>query len=635
MPRTYDEEHHQYAKVRKFIRADEIEQTMNVSQLGGEDGDDHADDERQRRQARQQADDQQSAANELAVADHDRVYAGRGDAQLHEERRHLVQAVHLAPAGGQEQKPDGQAPDERREPAHTSERLERSGASLRDDGEEHGLASFALAGLPGLLARFAQLSLVALAAAGCVQPRSSIPNAVGRADVRTVPAPANGKPAWRYEVRSQDRELAVEAAFEPTNDEVFSVDGPAAPYVEQVEIAPLGNERGFGPAAARGAGFFVPCHAGCRVRYRFALGRAADALHDIDLAIGSGDALIAPPSTWLLSPLSAPPGVVLEFHVDSSAPGGHFASGFQRSPSARADTYVLPAAALDDSSFTAFGALHVTEVPAGDTTIRLAVAPKNLGLSPEQAESWIAAAAGAVAHYYQGHLPARHTLIVLMKGAGASTRGETLGGGGPAVVVRASDLVSPTTTRDDWVVSHELLHANFPDLGRAHAWLSEGLATYLEPVARSRVGLVDAQKFWRDLIEGLPQGLPEAGDRGLENTHTWGRTYWGGALYCLVADVTIRERTGNARSLDDVIRAIGKTGDTDDVAWGIERFLAAGQQATNTPVLHELYAELAQKPGSVNLSELFTRLGVRLERGSVLFDDSAPLAQIRRSITAG
>ena len=141
-------------------------------------------------------------------------------------------------------------------------------------------------------------------------------------------------------------------------------------------------------------------------------------------------------------------------------------------------------------------------------------------------------------------------------------------------------------------------------------------------------------KFWRDLVEGLPQGLPEAGDEGLENTHTWGRTYWGGAIYCLLADVTIRERTRNTRSLDDVIRFIGKTGTVDDTHWEVRQFLESGQKATGTPVLQELYDSLALEPGTVNLSELFARLGVTLDHGSMRFDDSAPLAPIRRAITA-
>jgi hypothetical protein len=426
------------------------------------------------------------------------------------------------------------------------------------------------------------------------------------------------------------RELAVDANFDATSDEVFAVDEASQRFVQKVEIAEGAN---FVAAERRGPGFHVSCRAGCRVRYRFALAEAANALHDIDSAIAAGDALMAPPSTWLLSPLNPVPGGLLQFHVDPGA-NGHFACGFRRADNGAPDTFEMPTGELDESSFTALGAIHVAEVRAGDTTVRLAVAPQGLALTEAEAEAWLGASAGAVAKYYLGHLPARHALVVIMQGSASSTRGETLGGGGPAVLVRAGDSVNANTTRDDWIVVHELLHANFPDLGRPHAWLSEGLATYIEPIARARIGQVDDQKFWRDLIEGLPQGLPEAGDQGLENTHTWGRTYWGGALYCLLADVTIRERTNNARSLDDVIRWIGKTGDVDDVHWEMQRFIAAGQQATGTEVLRELYESLAEKPGAVNLSELFTRLGVRLESSVVSFDDAAPLAKIRRSITA-
>jgi hypothetical protein len=438
-------------------------------------------------------------------------------------------------------------------------------------------------------------------------------------------------PAWHYEASLQaGRELSVDATFVATNEDSFSVDPGAARFVEHVELV---QGAGLAPVAQQGTSWHVPCAAGCRLRYRVALGAACDALNDIDTAIASGDALMAPPSTWLLHPDSQPPNTQLEFRMNPGA-NAHFACGFQRSPSGQADSYVLPADELDASSFTALGGLQVAEVPAGDTTLRLAVAPKDLGLSPEETVAWVTASAGAVANYYQGHLPARHALVVLMKGSGTSTRGETLGGGGPAVLVRASDLVNPQTTRDDWVITHELLHVNFPDLGHEHAWLSEGLATYVEPVARARVGLVNDQKFWRDLIEGLPQGLPEAGDEGLENTHTWGRTYWGGALYCLLADVTLRERTANARSLDDVLRSIAKTGDVDDVHWDIQQFLDAGQKATGTSVLRDLYNELALKPGGVDLPALFARLGVSLKSGNIAFDEQAPLAKIRRSITA-
>ena len=47
------------------------------------------------------------------------------------------------------------------------------------------------------------------------------------------------------------------------------------------------------------------------------------------------------------------------------------------------------------------------------------------------------------------------------------------------------------------------------------------------------------------IIEAFVTGLPEPGDEGLDYTHTWGRTYWGGATFCLLADVRIRRETHN------------------------------------------------------------------------------------------
>ena len=436
--------------------------------------------------------------------------------------------------------------------------------------------------------------------------------------------------SWRYEVNVESgRELAVDASF-GASDGALSADDEAARFVRAVQFA---EGTGWAPATQRGSAWLVPCAAGCLVRYHFALQEAADALHDSDTAIASGKVLLAPPSTWLLHPGSAPKDAQFELHVEPG-PGAHFVTAFQPAKGGRANTYRADASVLDDASFSAFGALRVAEVPAGDTTVLLGVAPEGLGLTDAQTQAWVSASAGAVAHYYQGHLPARHTLVLIIKGSGDNTRGETLGGGGPAVLVRASDLVTTNTTREDWVLTHELFHANFPDIGREHAWLSEGLATYLEPVARARVGLVSDTKFWRDLMDGLPQGLPEAGDQGLEHTRTWGRTYWGGALFCLMVDLTLREKTGNRHSLDDVLRAIGKTGATDDVYWDIQQVLDAGDRATGTSVLHELFEQLAERPGNVELSNLFARLGVRAQNDTVVFDDSAPLATIRRSITA-
>lgn len=50
----------------------------------------------------------------------------------------------------------------------------------------------------------------------------------------------------------------------------------------------------------------------------------------------------------------------------------------------------------------------------------------------------------------------------------------------------------------------------------------------MEPIARAQIGGLSLERVWGDMMRDMPQGLPAAGDEGLDNTHTRGRTYWGG-----------------------------------------------------------------------------------------------------------
>ncbi len=158
----------------------------------------------------------------------------------------------------------------------------------------------------------------------------------------------------------------------------------------------------------------------------------------------------------------------------------------------------------------------------------------------------------------------------------------------------------------------------------------EGAATYVEPLIRTRVGELTVDAFWKQMIEMLPEGLPKSGDRGLDRTPTWGRTYWGGALFLFVADVELRKK---GSSLDVALRGIVAAGGTQEERWELARTLAAGDAATGTKVLASLHAKLGAAPGDVDLQKLFKQLGVSLEKGVVRYDDRAPLAAIRTAMT--
>ncbi|HEY1693326.1 MAG TPA: hypothetical protein VGG39_14260 [Polyangiaceae bacterium] len=372
------------------------------------------------------------------------------------------------------------------------------------------------------------------------------------------------------------------------------------------------------------------------VRYRFALREAAEQLMDVDTAYASGGLFVAPPSTWLVRPDAVPAGS-FRFHVTTEAPE-RFVAGTHPSVDGAADTYEAPAATLDDTSFAAFGPAHVQAVESGASRVLLASAPEGLSLSDAEVLAWGRFAVDAIAGYLRRPFPVARSLVVLVRGKAGPTRGETLGEGGPAVLVRAGDGVTAATTRDDWVMTHELIHVVMPSLAHEHVWLSEGIPSYVEPVARVRLGTLRRETMWHDLVEGMPQGLPEAGDEGLERTHTWGRTYWGGALFCLMADVRIREKTANAHSFDDVVRAVVATGADVESNWEIGRVLDVGDAATGTRVLHDLYAAMALAPGTVDLPATWRSLGVIVHDGhdghdgNVTFDETAPLAAVRRGI---
>jgi hypothetical protein len=188
--------------------------------------------------------------------------------------------------------------------------------------------------------------------------------------------------------------------------------------------------------------------------------------------------------------------------------------------------------------------------------------------------------------------------------------------------------------KDDWELTHEMAHLGLPSIPRAHHWFEEGLATYVEPWARVQIKNLSSEKVWGDFVRDMPQGQPAPGDRGLDNTHTWGRTYWGGALFCLVADVRIREKTGGKKGFQDALRAINKQGTVAD-DWDMEQVLKTGDAATGTTVLMELYREMKDKPSPVDLNDLWKRLGISVINGKVIFDDTAPLTAARRMIERG
>jgi predicted metalloprotease with PDZ domain len=166
-----------------------------------------------------------------------------------------------------------------------------------------------------------------------------------------------------------------------------------------------------------------------------------------------------------------------------------------------------------------------------------------------------------------------------------------------------------------------------------HFWIEEGIAVYVEPIARIQAGQMTASRMWSDLMRDMPKGVPEPDSKGLDHTHSWANTYWGGALYCFLADVEIRKETHNKKGLQDALRGILNAGGDIRQDWKLEDVLKTGDQVTGTSVMAALYAKMKDQPMDVDLPGLWKQLGIEADGKTVRLVDDAPLAAIRRAIT--
>lgn len=457
-------------------------------------------------------------------------------------------------------------------------------------------------------------------AAGCTAevPRASAPKVGEHA--------SGSRDAVTYEVvAAEDGALDVVARFPRGVSSALYIEEGAERFVSSLE-GPVTSS-----PSAPGEPWVIACAGGCELRYHFDLPGAALLFGDVGYALAVPGAILAPSSTYLLHPMKGDLSRRFDLRV-TVPPGQRFVSGI--APGAERDTVSASLADLPMSPYSAIGDMRIYAIDELGGHVDVAVMGREIDRGDEVVVDWAREGFRNVGAML-GKRPAQHTLVLtdVGRGRGLSLL-TTLGNGGASVHAPVGHSVEPEALARDWRMTHEFVHVGTPGMIRRYDWLGEGLATYLEPLARHARGKIDAQEVWADLVQSLPLGQPQDGDQGLDRTPTWGRKYWGGALFCLLADVEAHKRTDNQRSLLDAIRAIHDAGGSVRARWTMSQVIEVGDRAIGAPVLAELYATHATRPVRVDLEGLFRDLGVAPGPGkTVTFDDAAPLAAVRRAIT--
>ena len=375
------------------------------------------------------------------------------------------------------------------------------------------------------------------------------------------------------------------------------------------------------------------CVHDCTLRYTIDLDRVERSFEGV-LAVGP-TAFVAPSPTWMAHPDPMPPGE-FDLTVDGAAAAGAsfasvpFATGLRRA--SEPGSYVVPTGDYYEGSFAAFGKLRHRAIEAAGGRIEIVlVGDTPLAMSDDQVAAWVAGDAACVAQLY-GHFPVPRAsvFVVPIDDATNVVFGKVLSMGGASIIALTGTRFPEKTVHSDWVLVHEMTHLGFPTMGGVR-WLTEGLATYYEPILRTRAGWHDPKWLWGWLGSQMHRGLSGA-ELGLDKRDTIDDSYWGGALFLFMTDVGVREATRGAKSLDDVMRAILARGGNATVAWTLPEVLAVARETTGTRVMDDLVDRLAVHGAHVDLDALLAKLGVHVSGEDATLDDAAPEAAVRKAI---
>lgn len=192
----------------------------------------------------------------------------------------------------------------------------------------------------------------------------------------------------------------------------------------------------------------------------------------------------------------------------------------------------------------AIGELIQRDIPIGSNRLRASLVGQFNSQQQTKIWHWLRYNAQGIAGVF-GHLPQPSTQVIVTNighRSGPVPWAEVQRGGQPAVHLFVDPDKSLVTFLNDWTASHEMSHLFLPKIHWSDKWLSEGLASYYQNIARVWAGQLSESEGKKKLTAGFDRGRRAAGITALQYADKTMHTYWGGAAIFMLADLRLRQR---------------------------------------------------------------------------------------------
>lgn len=351
---------------------------------------------------------------------------------------------------------------------------------------------------------------------------------------------------------------------------------------------------------------------------------------------------LASPAQWLWQP---PMNADTELKVRFDLPDGvNVSVPWSRDDDRGEHSYRFGQSPQSSNAISVFGNFDYREVQVPGATLRVTLLRGGDADSSDRLVEWLATAARGVSQLY-GRFPNPEPQILVIPSK--SRRGDPSKGspvpfgrvirdGGESVQFFVYPSRSLDDFRRDWTATHEFSHLLLPYMDES--WISEGFASYFQNVLMARSGAYAEATGWLKLHQGMERA--RAARPVMTPNQTAGRrnsrmmTYWSGAALALLADVTLRHRSGGAKSLNTVLDQLQACCLPSERTWVGPELFARLDQLSGDTVFMELYRRHADAAGMPDLTTLYRQLGLNPNGDLLELDDNAPGAAIRRAIMA-